>query len=79
MAMVTFNVPGETMSQWMTGSNMSLNVGLVLGSTSNAAASNSSWDSYFNYTSNNVQVYGQNSNNFLANHANSIFVTGMQL
>ena len=77
---VTFNIPGETLSTWATSSNAALTMSLTLGAaSSNVTTSLGGWNSFNAYSSNNTQLYTQNSNAFMAAQGNAILVTGMQL
>jgi hypothetical protein len=85
---VAFTVPGDTAGTWAKDNTTGLTLALCLGAgsayaTSNvAAASNNSaavWNTGTYYTSASNQIYAASSNNFMANPANTILVTGVQL
>jgi hypothetical protein len=89
---VAFTIPGDTAGLWASDNTTGLTLSLCLGASPSslyglsniAAASNNAasvWNNAIGYadTSNQNQLFGASSNNFLANIGNSLLLTGVQL
>ena len=86
---VIFSVPGDKFGYWNFGdwstitNSTGLNLGLCLGASSGYTSSFTLGNTWlYNtvvYTAQNTQINGLSSNNFLANIANSLYLTGVQL
>jgi len=78
---ISFTIPGDTTdAAWAKDTTCGVNLALCLGASSPYVGSDvvGGWSSAQYFTGSNIQVYGASSNNFLADAANSIYLSGVQ-
>lgn len=80
---VSVTFPGDTTGNWLspTGANndAGLTLSLALAASPLYATSSTTWNSTPEYAGTGIQTYGASSTSFLANIANTVYVTGVQL